>query len=150
MEASKEKALLFTEGWNKELLNCLGETPGLEARELMHRCSDYHYRGLNMDQTLEPFVGDLPCFMKFLSGEWNWLITYEEEKRLIIANENKEFCVCPVVSAAEDGKVSPVICHCSEGFAKRMFEKVIGSEVKTEVISSILRGDKNCIYRIQF
>lgn len=150
MENQRELALLFTEGWNKELLQNLEENSQLEASELMHRCSGYHYRKLNMDQTLEPYIGNLEGFVEFITKEWGWIITNNEKEHIITANENKEFCVCPMVSIAGDKKVSPVLCHCSEGFGKSMFSKIIGKEVKAEVISSILRGDKNCIYKIWY
>lgn len=150
MDQQREDALLFTEGWNKELLRHLEEQPQIDAVELMHRCSEYHYRNMDMDQILDRFIGDLKGFLDFLSKEWGWIITYDENTRVITANENKEFCVCPMISAAGDRKVSSVLCHCSEGFGKRMFGKVIGLEVEAEVTNSILRGDKNCIYRIKY
>lgn len=149
MDDLKEKGLLFTRDWNNELLKNMGQHPEEDIPSLMHHCSEYHYRSLDMDTLLQAYIGDLPAFLNFLEKEWNWIITYDETKRMITANENKDFCVCPVVSASEGHEVSPVLCHCSEGFASRMFSKVLGHAVKAEVISSVLRKDKNCIYQIR-
>lgn len=150
MEDALEKELLFTRDWNNELLKNMEQHPEADTVELMHHCSDYHYRTIDMDTLLLPYIGKLPAFMNFLEKEWNWIITYDEKERVITANENKEFCVCPIVTASKDHEVSPTLCHCSEGFASRMFGKVIGHEVNAEVISSVLRKDNNCIYRIRY
>jgi hypothetical protein len=57
-------------------------------------------------------------------------------------------CVCPLVQQ-NIGVVSTTLCHCSEGFAERMFSAVIEKPVKATVTRSILRGDKSCVYTIQ-
>ncbi len=46
------------------------------------------------------------------------------------------------------GAVEGSLCLCTEGELTRMFEKAYGGKVKAEVISSILRGQERCIYRI--
>ncbi len=150
MDKQREDELLFTQGWNAELLLHMQTHPMADAPELMHHCSQYHYNINQMDQMLQPYIGDLEGFIEFLSKEWGWIIIYNEKENTLLANENKEFCVCPIVNSMEGKQVSPMLCHCSEGFGKLMFSKVIGREVRAEVVSSILRGDKSCSYQIRF
>lgn len=150
MDKQREDNLLFTQGWTSELLLHMQTHPKVDSPKLMHHCSQYHYNLNQMDNILQPFVGDLEGFIEFLTKEWGWIVKYNAKEKTLIADENKEFCVCPIVNNMDDKKISPLLCHCSEGFAKLMFRKVIGSEVSAEVISSILRGDKSCIYQIKF
>jgi predicted ArsR family transcriptional regulator len=63
------------------------------------------------------------------------------------ADENKSYCVCPMVNRAE-GIGSSVMCNCSEGFAEKMFSAVFGHPVKAQVISSVLKGNASCKYKI--
>jgi len=51
-------------------------------------------------------------------------------------------CYCPNVQAME--KVPASYCNCSRGWAKEMFETVLGKPVAVELLSSIKRGDKEC------
>ena len=102
-----------------------------------------------MDEILKPFINDLDKFIEFLEKEWGWKVDYSQATRTIIANENKNYCVCPMIN--NDGKdKNPAICYCSEGFAEKMFSLVAGQPASANVISSIQKGDKNCIYKIVF
>jgi predicted hydrocarbon binding protein len=76
------------------------------------------------------------------------MIYLGENERIIIADENKDHCVCPMIDHTLHN--SPLMCHCSEGFAEKMFSKVTGEKANAVVISSILRGDKSCKYKIIF
>lgn len=148
MDKQREDNLLFTQGWTAELLLHMQTNPKADASKLMRHCSQYHYDLNQMDLILQPFVGDLEAFIEFLTKEWGWIINYNAEDKMLTADENKDFCVCPIVNSTDDKKISPMLCHCSEGFAKLMFSKVLGREVSAEVISSIMRGDRSCVYRI--
>lgn len=64
-----------------------------------------------------------------------------------MADENKSFCVCPLVNVKKK-TVSDAICYCSEGFAELMFSAVFEKPVTAIVISSVIRGDSSCRYKI--
>lgn len=83
----------------------------------------------------------------FLEKEWGWKIKYNEKDKVIIADENKDICVCPLISNFSNSDLS-FICHCSESFAELIFSHVLGNPVSATVVSSILRGYKSCSYRI--
>jgi predicted hydrocarbon binding protein len=103
-----------------------------------------------MEQMLEKYVGDLQGFIKFMSKEHGQIITNDETKSTILVDENKSYCVCPITQCMNGKKVSPVLCYCSASMTEKMISKVIGKEVKSRVVSSILRGDKSCVYEIKF
>jgi hypothetical protein len=69
------------------------------------------------------------------------------EKEIILADENKPSCVCPLLKDAE--RLFPGLCYCSEGFAELMFSAVFKYPVRASVVSSIQRGDSHCVYKIE-
>ncbi len=117
-----------------------------ELRRIIKMSAGVHYDQLKMDDLLSGYTGKLREFINFLEKEWSWKVNYDEAAGVITADENKSYCVCPVLKGTPAG--SPAICYCSEGFAELMFSKVAGTAVSAEVISSVRRGDKTCIYRI--
>ena len=136
------------QNWLSSLLEQIDENSNEDfKRRTIKSCAITHYNDLNMDDVLQPYSEDIEKFINFLSSEWGWIIEYDKTKQQIIANENKTACVCPVLPPAKN-KTNPLICYCSEGFAELMFSKVLNKKVSAEVISSIHRGNKNCIYKI--
>lgn len=115
---------------------------------IMKRCAASHYNHLQMDNFLNPYTGNLEKFNSFLESQWGWKIDYQKDPDVLVADENKNYCVCPMVNR-EKGVKSSILCFCSEGFAELMFSKVTGKPVKARVISSIHRGDPTCKYQIQ-
>ncbi len=143
---SNEDALIS--GWLGQLLSQLdGSLPPETRATLLKGCALAHYQHLNMEQILDPYKGDLSAFIRFLNETWYWQITYDQDTQTIIADENKNFCVCPLVQ--RQLVKSSVLCSCSEGFAERMFAAVLNQPVKATVTQSVLRGDASCVYTIQ-
>ena len=120
-----------------------------EKKRMLKSCSVSHYENLKMDEILKPFINDLDKFIEFLVKEWGWKVDYSQATSTLIANENKNYCVCPMINNNGKDK-NPAICYCSEGFAEKMFSLVAGQPASANVISSIQKGDKNCIYKIVF
>jgi predicted hydrocarbon binding protein len=114
----------------------------------MKPCSLAHYDFLEMDKILAPYVGDMVKFTQFISEQWGCKIDYNPETGVIVADENKSFCVCPMVDKKK-GAGSSILCYCSEEFAEKMFSTIAGHPVKARVISSIPRGDDRCKYEIR-
>ncbi len=117
-------------------------------RKIIKKNAIIHYHNLKMDDMLKPFENNLSAFNIFLQEKWDWKIDYTVAAKTLIANENKNYCVCPMVNREKGG--SGALCYCSEGFSELMFSKVIGKPVIANVISSVLRGDKNCQYKIEW
>jgi predicted hydrocarbon binding protein len=147
MAESTDTTLAFE--WISNLLAALDDNLAQETRAaIVRECAAAHYRSANMDEIVSRYKGDIEAFLQFLSKEWKWKITYDRDAQIITADEDKSVCVCPLVQK-NAGKVSATLCHCSEGFAEKMFSAVVEKPVKAEVTRSVLRGDKSCIYTIQ-
>jgi hypothetical protein len=145
---SDRQAML--QAWIAQLLENMGNSLDEESiRKIIKNCSEVHYNDLGMDSILAGYSGNLEAFMKFLEVEWGWKITWDAAARTLIADENKDYCVCPLINQ-EKGLKSPVLCYCSEGFAEKMFGAVTGESVTATVVSSVQRGDKSCRYKVTF
>jgi hypothetical protein len=144
-----DRNLKFMQDWiSNLLLNVDENATDEECRKIMKPCSAAHYNFLEMDKVLAPYIGDIEKFTQFISEKWDWKIDYNHESGVIIADENKSYCVCPMVNK-EKGVRSSILCYCSEGFAEKMFSTVAGHPVTARVISSIHRGNDRCIYEIR-
>ena len=107
-----------------------------------------HYDSLGMDTVLCHYKHDLDKFISFLESEWGWKIEYNKKDNTIIADENKQVCVCPIAESIQNSNLSS-LCYCSEGFAELMFSYIVQRPVSATVISSIHRGNKSCKYKIE-
>ena len=134
--------------WISILLNDIDDRiPPEDLRRVLRGCAISHYNSLGMNAVIEPFKGKTDEFIIYLSNEWGWKVNYDKTEGIIVVDENKDHCVCPMVNK-EKSKVSPSICYCSEGFIAKMFSEVTGREVKAEVLASIHRGDPSCKYKV--
>jgi len=134
--------------WITELLENLDKhLTESQLRQIVKTASVSHYQHLDMENILAPFKGDMNRFIEFIEKEWGWKVSYENDKQVVMADENKSYCVCPLLKNDKERKY-PALCYCSEGFAERMFSMIYGSPVNARVISSIQRGDSKCVYRI--
>lgn len=149
VDESNDRKLKFMQDWISNLLLNIDENSSQEdCRKIMKPCSAAHYDFLEMDKVLAPYVGDIRKFIQFIGEKWDWKIDYNPDSGIIIADENKAQCVCPIVNK-ERGVRSSILCYCSEGFAEKMFSTVAGHPVKAKVISSIHRGNDRCKYEIR-
>jgi hypothetical protein len=139
----------FQKGWIGNLLSVLDNCLESEIKaNILRACAAFHYRDARMDEIVSQYCGSLEGVIQFLSEQWHWQVTYDPANRTIWADENKPYCVCPLVQQGL-ADVSGTLCHCSEGFAERMFSGVIGRPVEAKVSQSVLRGDPSCVYWIQ-
>ena len=138
----------FMQEWISTLLLSIDNNANPEnCRTIMKKCAISHYEELKMDNLLSSYIGEIEKFNQFIEKEWGWKISFRKDEGVIIADENKKMCVCPLVNQKK-GIKSSILCYCSEGFAELMFSKVAGHPVKARVVSSINRGDTRCVYKI--
>jgi predicted hydrocarbon binding protein len=143
-----DKNKCLSHEWLAILLNNISDQMDEnEMRALLKGCSAAHFNNLGMDEKLAQYKYNLKEFISFLESEWGWIVTFNKEENVIVVNENKPHCVCPLINRSNKTGLTS-LCYCSEGFAERMFSFVIDRQISATVVSSIQRGDKNCIYRI--
>jgi hypothetical protein len=59
----------------------------------------------------------------------------------------EKHCLCPMVETNPPG-LSPTYCLCSLGYVKEMHEQLFKKPVKIELLSSVLRGDARCKFKM--
>lgn len=141
----------FSIGWTMKLINSLEDKCDAHTcRKLMNSCGEFHYDCKNMDEQLKKFENDLEGFIGFVNREWNWIVDYDPVRQVVTVNENEPDCVCPVVlrARAAGQRINTQICHCSEGYVKKLFSKVLGRPVQSRVVQSVLKGDRSCVYQV--
>jgi len=144
----EDKRLLLVQEYLGMLLISLQQNNSEEQNQkAIKQLSQIHYKQLNMVEILKPFENNLNGFINFLEKDWGWKVNYNIETQMLIADENKNYCVCPMINH-KTGIKPGTLCYCSEGFAEQMFSKVIGHPAKAKVIASIQRGDSSCKYQI--
>lgn len=149
MEGYKKWAQNFSMEWLGVLLNSIEKNCSEEKCSLLlDQCGACHYK--SMEPMIEQYIGDLQGFIDFMTTQNGQIITYDKNNNTILVNENKDYCVCPITQCMNGKKVPPVLCNCSSSMTAKMISKIIGKEVKSRVVSSILRGDKSCVYEIKF
>ncbi len=57
-------------------------------------------------------------------------------------------CYCSHVNKIPPRKLSATYCSCSRGWAKALFEGALGRPVEVVMEESIVKGDKQCKFRI--
>lgn len=135
--------------WILEVLNNIDKSLNEEQRRaIIKSASIAEYENIKVEETMSQYKGDIDKFIIYLEKEWGWKCHFEENKKILIADENKSFCVCPFMKN-NMGKLYPAMCYCSEGFAEKMFSYIIGHPVAARVISSVQWGNERCIYRIE-
>lgn len=140
---------IIIDSWTKCYLNetmKVNDGEVFELEPIIKKCAAAHFKAINMEKILEPYVGKLEEFLDFIRNEWKQKIEYDRTTGIIIADENKDFCVCPLV---KHGIIqSKKLCDCTKGFNEMMFEYILGKKVVVEVIRSWIRDGKSCIYKI--
>jgi hypothetical protein len=127
------------------LLETLDEQLGKKARikimEAVGRRCASNYMGL-----AEKFKGNLKGYLDEIQKEWVAKVEWSEDGRTFRVFDKSSTCTCPLVGA---GKTSTTMCHCSAGWQEAIYGYVAGSPVQATVEQSVLRGDPQCVYRIQ-
>ncbi len=150
-ESKAERNEAFALHWITELLDSLDENQlsDSQLRAIVKKTSQAHHDLLNVPEMVKPYIGKPEEFIEFLQNVWGWVVTDNKETRQLIVNENKPFCVCPLLKNAS-GKLYPALCYCSEGFAEKMFSTVYQHPVSVTVAASVQRGNPSCIYHITY
>ncbi len=99
------------------------------------------------DEFANRFKNDPEGFFRFIKDQWADTVDYDKEKGVIKVNERvRDSCNCPFVR----GKEAPaILCNCSLGTQKRIYESVFNQPVNVTLEKSVLRGDERCSFTIQ-
>lgn len=97
--ASQKAPNHLTQDWLSGLLSNLDqELEEEQLRTIIKKLSKVHYDDLNMDRVLADYKGDLDKFIGFLEQSWGWRVDNNKVTKVLTADENKNYCVCPILT----------------------------------------------------
>ena len=86
-------------------------------------------------------------FFNFIKSLWADSVDYDKEKGIIKVNEKvRNTCNCPFIKEKD---APAVLCNCSLGTQKRIYESLFDRKVNVTLEKSVLRGDERCSFTIQ-
>ena len=59
-----------------------------------------------------------------------------------------EKCYCGLAKKAKG--LSPLFCHCSEGWYQRLFEDTLGKSVEVKILQTVFSGADRCEFEITY
>jgi effector-binding domain-containing protein len=69
------------------------------------------------------------------------------EKATTLKDKIRHFCYCPVVHHMLD-ETPRIFCLCGGGWARQVFENVLGTKVKVKLLRSVVSGDNVCAWEL--
>ncbi|MFZ0033553.1 MAG: hypothetical protein WAK60_01015 [Sedimentisphaerales bacterium] len=93
------------------------------------------------------YKGNPEGFWNEVLARWKETAEYDKENGIItITSSERTDCTCIFV---DKEKTPPYFCDCSLGWQTEMYETIFSKPVKVELVESVLRGGKRCVFKIQ-
>lgn len=74
-------------------------------------------------------------------------IRFEAEEDGFITHLDNYECNCKMIP--ELSRNPEVLCNCTKGYQVAMWEEFFGKPVEVEIIDTILRGGRECVFRVR-
>ena len=119
--------------------------------QLMERCGRacaLHFGSIETVKTIQSNVKELDELLHELNRQQGlWCGRWVRDGDTIYSV--CEACGCPLVGAGLV-KLSPILCECSRGWVKAVFETALDRPVKVALEEAIGRGDPVCRFVVQY
>ncbi|MBZ5514112.1 MAG: hypothetical protein LAN62_04565 [Acidobacteriia bacterium] len=92
------------------------------------------------------FAGHPEAFLEEIKKRWAKETEYDQAAGRIRVVDRSNHCTCAFV---DEQLTPPAFCDCTLGWQKETYAMILGQPVDAELEESILRGGKQCSYRIQ-
>jgi len=149
------KRMEFSETWVKRFMDVLGQNLDQETfKKIMEANGRACFRGAHGEPKGNPAPDALEKFIeRYNTYEAN--AVYREDNVIhykYIGNPqglkvSGGHCLCPLAETVPKG-ISGMYCQCSAGYVGEMFRGFLGKPVKVELVDSLLRGGKECRFKI--
>ena len=138
----KEKA--FSREWIMAAVACLeAQLPAEKAIGVLEECGRACARKGAVKMAIE-CAGDLD---KLLAGLRGWIGASNVRRTGNTITLVYTKCYCPNVRDVD--AVPAAYCNCSRGWVREMFETVTGKPCDVALLSSIKRGDPECVFTVR-
>jgi hypothetical protein len=92
------------------------------------------------------FAGKPEAFLEEIKKRWAKEAAYDPAAGTIRVVDKSEHCSCAFV---DEQLTPPAFCDCTLGWQKETYTMILGQPVDAELEESILRGGKQCAYRMR-
>ncbi|MGC9971382.1 MAG: DUF6144 family protein [Bryobacteraceae bacterium] len=149
------KRMEFSETWVKRFMDVLGQNLDKATLEkIMEANGRACFQGAHGEPKPNPPADALDKFMARYNG-YEANAVYREGNVIhfkYIGNPqglkvSDGHCLCPLTETVPKG-ISGMYCQCSAGYVGEMFRGFLGKPVKVELVDSLLRGGKECRFKI--
>ena len=147
--------------WIKDLMAHMDDMLDQETRiKLMQACGQSCFiRAFGVADEKEPTAEERKRYLRLLESRGvkiqreghattftiSWGRNHQNPTGLIMSDG---YCMCPQVESGPPG-LSPTYCYCSTGYVKESFERVLGKSIKVELLDSLKRGGKDCVFKVE-
>lgn len=150
-----------SESWIKDLMNNVDALLDEETKiKLMQECGRACFtRAFGVAPEEKPTPEEARRYLLALKAR-GFKVRQEGNKTIIVYSWRQDhqnpwglilgdgYCMCPIVETGPEG-LSPTYCYCSTGYVKESFNRALGKPVKVELLDSLKRGGKDCIFKIE-
>jgi hypothetical protein len=149
------KRMEFSERWVTRFMNVLDQNLDKETiQKIMEDNGRRCFRGAHGEPKGAPPPGTFEKFVERYNAREPGAVRVEggvihykyiqNPKGLATAEGH---CLCPLTENVPKG-ISATYCHCSVGYVAEMFRALTGKPVRVELVGSLLRGGKECRFKI--
>jgi len=94
----------------------------------------------------DQYKNNVQGFLDLIQKQWVKEFQYDTKAGTIRVVDKSNGCTCPLVN---ESLTPPSFCDCTLGWQKETYSALLGRPVDVELEESILRGGKQCVFRIQ-
>jgi predicted hydrocarbon binding protein len=133
----------FMQSRYRDLINILNDTLDIDTfipilKQLGSKCGEGF---------ANQYKNNPDGFFTFIKSLWADSVEFDKEKGIIRVNEKiRDTCNCPFVREKD---APAILCNCSLGTQKKIYESLYGRPVNVTLEKSVLRGDERCSFTIQ-
>jgi hypothetical protein len=154
---SCDEKMDFAEKWLEKFMNVLDSNLDEKTRKLIMEengkaCAISYLKSIGQyNVPTIPYADFIKRAARSTDGTYQvdgniLYMTYMNNYQGKVASEN--ICLCPFVESKPEN-LSHTYCHCSVGYIKETYSRRFGQPVKVELLTSVLRGDKRCKFKIE-
>ena len=135
--------------WICDMLGNLRDNP--DSLKLVHKCGAeccercgtiYLMRELRQESSDIDTMSEL---LSFLNKKLP--MTFEQTEDGFISHLGNSECNCKMLPALT--RNTETLCECTNGYQLAMWSEFFGYEIETEIVETVLRGGKECSFKIK-
>ncbi len=163
IETSRDEKNQWVKGVLKELDKV---ADNYQKYEILSRCA-HEFSQKRIDELRDIYVesGNIDAVLEKMQKDYSWyenptrrgsviyttkipynLEGYKNAKTLV--EKKRNYCHCSLVREYLDEGISTTFCNCSAGWYRQIWEGILKTPVRIEILKTLLKGDENCEFAI--